>query len=101
VPENQELKPEFGVIPTPIDDGLDEKTKDRVKERKHLGAELGVGAGADENQIGEEADALVREAEKHGDRSCPITRTIHGRDSQLGQRAYAWTVPERANRTDA
>ena len=54
-----------------------------MAERQHLGAEQGVGAGADDNQIGEVADELVREAEKHGHRSCPITPTIRGRDSQL------------------
>jgi len=32
VPENQELKPDFGVIAMPIDEGLEEKTKDRVEE---------------------------------------------------------------------
>ena len=58
-----------------------------MAEREHLGAELGVGAGADENQIAEETDELVREAEKHGDRSSPITPTIRGRDSQLSPRA--------------
>jgi hypothetical protein len=42
-----------------------------MPRRKHLGAELG-GAGADEDQIGEEASELVREAEKHGRESCPV-----------------------------
>ena len=44
-----------------------------MPEGKHLGAELGVGAGADEHEIGDEAHELVGEAEKHGDGSCPIT----------------------------
>jgi hypothetical protein len=35
-----------------------------MAQRKHLRAELGVGAGADEDQVGEEASVLVREAEK-------------------------------------
>jgi len=36
VPENQELKPEVGVWMTPIDEGLEEKTEDRVEEgEKH------------------------------------------------------------------
>ncbi len=47
-----------------------------MPEGKHLGAELGVGAGADEHEIGDEAHELVDEAEKHGDGSCPITPTI-------------------------
>lgn len=33
-----------------------------MAQRKHLRAELGVGAGADEDQVGEEASELVREA---------------------------------------
>src|SRR5262252_6644980 len=47
-----------------------------MPEGKHLGAELGVGAGADEHEIGDEAYELVGEAKKHGDGSCPITPTI-------------------------
>ena len=42
--------------------------------------ELGVGAGADEDQVGEVASELVREAEKHGRESCPIYPTIRGQD---------------------
>ena len=38
-----------------------------MPEGEDLGAELGVGAGADENEVNDEADKLVREAEKHGD----------------------------------
>lgn len=35
---NQELKPEFGLGMTPIDEGLEEKTKDRIEEdEKHVG----------------------------------------------------------------
>ena len=51
-----------------------------MAQRKHLGAELGVGAGADEDQVGEEASELVGEAEKHGRESCPIYPTIRGQD---------------------
>ena len=51
-----------------------------MAQRKHLGAELGVGAGADEDLVGEEASELVREAEKHGRESCPIYPTIRGQD---------------------
>ena len=42
-----------------------------VAQRKYLRAELGVGAGADEDQVGDEASELVREAETHGSESCP------------------------------
>jgi hypothetical protein len=51
-----------------------------MAQRKHIGAELGVGASADEDQVGEEASELVREAEKHGRESCPIYPTIRGQD---------------------
>ena len=51
-----------------------------MAQRKHLGAELGIEAGADEDQVGEEASELVREAEKHGRESCPIYPTISGQD---------------------
>jgi len=43
-----------------------------MAEGEHLGAELGVGARADEHEVCDEADELVREAEQHGDGSCPI-----------------------------
>ena len=47
-----------------------------MAQGQHLGAKLGVGAGADQDEIGEEADKLVGEGEKHGsgimpDRSRP------------------------------
>ena len=51
-----------------------------MAQRKHLGAALGVRAGADEDQVGEEASELVREAEKHGTESCPIYPTTSGQD---------------------
>ena len=60
-----------------------------MAEREHLGAELRVGAGADENQIGEEADELVREAEKHGDRSCPMARRSAAETASSAQERYA------------
>src|SRR5262249_21107814 len=47
-----------------------------MAEGKHLGADLGVGAGADEHEVGDEAHELVGEAEQHGHGSCPITPTI-------------------------
>ena len=65
---------------------------------KHLGAELGVGAGADEHEIGDEAHELVGEAEKHGDGSCPITPAIRAGE---GARALPPPRPEGAIRTDA
>ena len=35
---NQELKPEFGLGMTPIDEGLEERTKDRIEEDEtHVG----------------------------------------------------------------
>ena len=36
-----------------------------MAESKHLGAELGVGAGVDQDEVDHEDDELVGEAEKH------------------------------------
>jgi hypothetical protein len=57
-----------------------------VAEGKHLGAELGVGASTDEHEVSDEADELVREAEKHADGSCPIGSAVCWRDSRLTPR---------------
>ena len=62
-----------------------------MPEGKHLGAELGVGAGADEHEVGDEAHELVGEAEKHGHGSCPITPTIRAGE---GARALPLPRPE-------
>ena len=43
-----------------------------MAQRKHFGAELGIGASVDEDQVREVASELVREAEKRGRESCPI-----------------------------
>ena len=53
-----------------------------MPEGKHLGAELGVGAGADEHEIDDEAHELVGEAEKRGDGSCPMTHDSRRRRRQ-------------------
>ena len=58
-----------------------------MAEGKHLGAELRIGAGADEDEVGNEADERIGEAEKHAGGSCPIAPTIRGRDSRLSQKA--------------
>ena len=79
------------------------KHPELMPEGKHLGAELGVGAGADEHEIGrntwkswsapcssacerpcrdDEAHELVGEAEKHGDGSCPMTHDSRRRRRQ-------------------
>ncbi len=50
-------------------------------EGEHLGAELRIGAGADQHEVSNEADELVGEAEKPAGGSCPIAPTIRGRDS--------------------
>jgi len=65
-----------------------------MPEGKHLGAELGVGAGADEDEIGDEAHELVGEAEKYGDGSCPIPPTIGAGE---GARALPTPRPEGRN----
>ncbi len=39
-----------------------------MPEGEHLSPEVGIGAGADEAEVGEEADKRVGEAEEHGDR---------------------------------
>ena len=59
-----------------------------MAEGKHLGAELGIGAGADEHEVTNEADELVGEAEKHVGGSCPIAPTVRGRDGALSPRAF-------------
>ena len=50
-----------------------------MAEGKHLGAELGVGAGADQDQVDHEEDELVGEAEKHARGTRPAATTIRGR----------------------
>jgi len=73
-----------------------------MAEDEHLGAELRNGAGADEHEVSNEADELVREAEKHAGGSCRIVPTILGRDSlPQPKRGYALSAPEGTNRTDA
>jgi hypothetical protein len=49
-----------------------------MAEGKHLGAELGVGAGADQDEIDHEEDELVGEAEKHAGGTRPYASTIRG-----------------------
>ena len=62
-----------------------------MPEGKHLDSELGVGAGADEHQVGDEAHELVGETEMHGDESCPIAPTVRAGD---GPRALRPPRPE-------
>ena len=50
-----------------------------MAEGKHLGAELGVGAGADQGEVDDEEDELVGEAEKHAPGTRPAAATIRGR----------------------
>ena len=50
-----------------------------MAEGKHLGAELGVGAGADQDEVDDEEDQLVGEAEKHARGKRPAATTIRGR----------------------
>ncbi len=57
-----------------------------MAEGEHLGAELRIGAGADQHEVSNEADELVGEAETHVGGSCPLAPTIRGRDSQLSPR---------------
>ena len=49
-----------------------------MAEGKHLGAELGIGAGADQHEIDDEEDELVGEAEKHACGTLPTAATIRG-----------------------
>ncbi len=44
-----------------------------MAQSQHLGSELGVRAGADQHEVGEEADELI-ESENHGRGSCQIAR---------------------------
>ena len=39
-----------------------------MPQSEHFGAELGVGVGADDDEVSDEADELVGQAEKHGGR---------------------------------
>ena len=48
---------------------------------RDLGAELRIGAGADQHEVSNEADELVGEAEKHAGRSGPIAPNDLRRDS--------------------
>jgi plasmid stability protein len=57
-----------------------------MAEGEHLSAELRIRAGADEHEIGNKADELIGEAEKHASGSCPIAAAIRGRDSRLSPR---------------
>ena len=50
-----------------------------MAEGKHLGAESGVGAGADQHEVDDEEDQLVGEAEKHGGGTRPAAPTISDR----------------------
>jgi hypothetical protein len=54
-----------------------------------LGAELCIGAGADEHEVSNKKDELVGDAEKHAGGSCPIAPTICGRDGRLSPRGVA------------
>jgi len=49
-----------------------------MTESKHLSAELGVGAGADQDQVDDQAAELVGEAEKHPRGTRPAAATIDG-----------------------
>ena len=49
-----------------------------MAEGKHLGAELGVGTGADQHEVDDEEDELVGEAEKHARGTRPAAATIRG-----------------------
>jgi hypothetical protein len=49
-----------------------------MAEGKHLGAELGVGAGADQHKVNDEEDELVGEAEKHDGGTRPAAATTRG-----------------------
>ncbi len=50
-----------------------------MAEGKHLGAELGVGAGADQYEVDDEENELVGEAEKRARGTRPAAATIRGR----------------------
>src|SRR5262249_28775819 len=71
-----------------------------MAEGEHLGAELRIGAGADEHEVSNEADELVGEAEKHADGSCPIARQSAGETAGSRQEALRPASAWGANRTD-
>ena len=57
-----------------------------MAESKHLGVELGVGAGADQDEVDHEEDELVGEAEKHARGTRPTATTIRGKWPHRPQR---------------
>jgi hypothetical protein len=50
-----------------------------MAEGQHLSSELGVGARANQAQLGEKAGKRLGEAEEHGAASCSVGRTVCGR----------------------
>ncbi len=72
-----------------------------MAEGKHLCAELGVGAGADQDEVDHEEDELVGEAEKHARGTRPAATTIRGPARWPGSEVYPWPPSEVPNRTDA
>ena len=72
-----------------------------MAESKHLCAELGEGAGADQDEVDHEEDQLVDKAEKHaGERA----RRHDDPGSPAGWPSagvYPWPPSEVPNRTDA
>jgi hypothetical protein len=71
-----------------------------MAESKHLGAELGVGAGADQDEVDHEEDKLVGKAEKHARGTRPAAMTICGRRPVASSEVYPWQPSEVPNRTD-
>jgi hypothetical protein len=59
-----------------------------MAKSQHLGTELDVGAEADEEEIGEEADERAREREEHGSGQCQRS-IIHRPPGESG--VYAWS----------
>ena len=65
-----------------------------MTEGKDLGAELGVGAGADEHEVEDEADEVVGEAEKHARGTRPAAATIRAPARWPCQEVYPAPAPE-------
>ena len=58
---------------------LRSKDTELLAEGKHLGAELGVGAAAEQHEVDDKEDELVGEAEKHAGGTRPAGATIRRR----------------------
>lgn len=70
-------------------------------EDQNLGTELGVGAGPDQDEVDDEEEQLVDDAEKHAVGACPTASTIRGHRPADPHRGLPRATSKAPNRTDA